>query len=303
MTYGSAPYAPRTVLSVRHAIAIIREVEAAPAAPTVSALSRRVGLAKSATHRLLASLVAEHLIDKDARGRYRPGWGLYELGASVAEASDIRRVAGIPLRGLAAETGGAALFAVFDRDTVLYVDREQSGPVFPTSADAGRRSPLHATASGKVLLNAMPVDQARACLRRPLAALTTATVTDPRRLWCELEKARIDGYAVCWGEREPALASVAVPALTPDGAVLGAIAVVLPTEQMRRRAPSRVARGMRETAMQMTERMRAVAGYRAPGPHTSERRRYRTPIDLNGGIVRKTPAHGEHEFRAPTVST
>lgn len=241
-------YEPRTVRSVSHAIQLMRFLADAPGTLTLSFLARKVGLSKPAVYNLLNSLVAEDLVRRDPAGGYRLAWGTYELGSTVAEAQEIARAARNSMQRLAASVPGAALLSVADRDRVLYVDREQDDPAFFTVAGVGHRSPLHATASGKVLLAFLERRDRDRILSMPLAASTTTTVTDRAALEVELIGIRDKGYASCWGEHEPRLSSLAVPVFDKSKRLRASIAVALSTERLRRGSPAAMVDRLRDAA-------------------------------------------------------
>jgi len=58
-----------------------------------SEIARGLGLPKSSCHRLLGSLLARELVERDAAGHYRPGLGLLVLGLGAQEREPVIRVA------------------------------------------------------------------------------------------------------------------------------------------------------------------------------------------------------------------
>jgi len=241
-------YEPRTVRSVSHAVELLRLLARAQAPLTLSVLSRRIGLSKPAVYNLMNSLVFEGLAQRDPTGGYRLGWTAYELAGRVAEARELAEAARFALMELAGEVPGAALLSVIDHDGVLYVDREQEDPAFVTLATIGHRSPLHATASGKALLAGLPDREVRRVLSGPLSPSTTATITEPRALAADLQRVRAEGYAVCWGEHEPALASLAVPVVGKGGRAGAALAVAVDASMLRRISPARIVARLQKAA-------------------------------------------------------
>ena len=71
--------------SLEKAIEILQHLHAEPAAAGVTAIGRALDMPKSSVHRLLAALVHHGLVERDARGRYRPGMGLVALGLGALE--------------------------------------------------------------------------------------------------------------------------------------------------------------------------------------------------------------------------
>ncbi len=72
----------------------------------------------------------------------------------------------------------------------------------------GEQLPLHRTSNGKMLLASLPEDELAAFLRRPLTALTPATITRPRLLRARLRNIRDRGFATEIEEFEPGLHAV-----------------------------------------------------------------------------------------------
>lgn len=210
--------------AVDHAIDVIECIAAAGTPLGVTEIARATSLSKATVHHLLATLLARRFVMQEPHGvRYRLGWNLYELGSSVVRSVDLSRSARPYLDRLASQTGATALLAIRDGDAVLYLDRGEAPTVLRTFADAGRRSPLHATASGKVLLAYAEPRLIERLLRAGLSALTAATITDPTALRAQLADVRANGYAACWQEREVGLASISVPLRNYTGAVVGCL--------------------------------------------------------------------------------
>ena len=241
-------YKPRTVQSVEHAVALMRTIGSRLVTPTLSELSRTVGLSKPATYNLLNTLISEGLVSKDATARYTLDWAVYELGSAVAAVNSLKTAARFSIDRLAQVAGGAALLSVISEDSVLYLDRGQHDPGFTMIAGAGRRSPLHTNASGKVLLAYQPDHVVRKYLGSPLKAKTTTTITDPGRLWAELARVREEGFGACWGEQEPALSSVAVPILDENQMARATLAIALPTQRFTKVSRSRLVATMQDEA-------------------------------------------------------
>jgi DNA-binding IclR family transcriptional regulator len=124
-------------------------------------------------HRLLATLVAEGLVEQDPHsGGYRLGIVVYELGEAVKVHLDLHAAAGPVLVQLREQTGESSQVGVLDGDEVVYVDRLESAHSLRLFTETGRRVPAHCTSSGKVLLAHRPEPEREEFLARPLARLT-----------------------------------------------------------------------------------------------------------------------------------
>ncbi|MBS1882691.1 MAG: IclR family transcriptional regulator [Actinobacteria bacterium] len=202
----------RRIQAVDHAIDVLECLARSSGAVGVSEIARQTDLSKATVYHLLATLEDRRLVMREPDSpTYRLGWALYELGSGVAESSEVSRVARPFLDRLAAETGESVLLGVMDEDSVLYLARGDAPRGFHMIAAAGGRSPLHTTASGKLLLAYADEEKVEDYLGHPLEGFTPNTVTDRAELESQLEEIREQGFATCWQERELGLCSIAVP--------------------------------------------------------------------------------------------
>ena len=190
-------------------------------------LSRAADLPKATTHRLAEQLVRAGLIERDGR-RYRLGLKLFELGNRVAVRSARNEI--LPyLEELRTVTGATVHFAVRDGGSVLYVEKLRGHNGVDQGSRLAGRLPLHATATGKVLVAFSPPDVARAMASSELERVTPYTIVVPSVLLEQFDQIRRRG----WGaEREECVlgwASVAAPVFGLGGALVGAISATLPS--------------------------------------------------------------------------
>jgi DNA-binding IclR family transcriptional regulator len=225
-----APARKRRVQAVDHAIDILECLAATGGAVGVSELARQSGLSKATVYHLLATLEARRLVIREPdSASYRLGWALYEMGIRVARATEVTRVARPFLDQLASETGESVLLGVLDEDAVLYLERGDAPSGFHMVAAAGIRSPLHSTASGKLLLAYAGEEEIDRYLGTgTLESFTANTLTDPKQLRAQLEEIRESGYATCWQERELGLCSVAVGLRDHSGATVASLTLAGP---------------------------------------------------------------------------
>jgi DNA-binding IclR family transcriptional regulator len=210
-TSKEARQGPRRIQAVDHAIDVLECLARHGAPVGVSDLTRQLKLSKATVHHMLGTLEARGLVMREpGLPLYRLGWRLYELGSCVVRSVDVARVARPFLDELAQSTGESVLLGILDEDSVLYLDRGDAPNGFHMVATAGRRSPLHATASGKLLLAFANPELVERYLAGELQSYTQDTVTDPVTLRDQLEGIRACGFATCWQERELGLCSVAV---------------------------------------------------------------------------------------------
>ena len=257
----------------------------------VTDVARETSLSKATVHHLLSTLVKRRFVMREPDStRYRLGWNLYELGSTLVHSIDISRVARPYLDALASQTKSTTLVAILDEGSVLYLQRGHAPGVVHTVADVGRRSPLHATASGKVLLAfADPLLIART-LRSDLQQFTPRTHADPELLRDELAQVRAQGYAVCWQEREVGLSSVAVPLRDYTGTVVACLTTAANSALLDETSAHDYVALLRRTAVHIEEQLgRASQRELKPAPLSTEPQ-VSDPLDPSVREPRPAPA-------------
>lgn len=227
----------------------------------VSDIARHVDLSKATVHHLLATLESRRFVMREVgSARYRLGWALYEMGTAVVRNVDLSRAARPYLDRLAEQTGESVLLGILDGDAVLYLDRGEAPAGLRMTANAGRRSPLHATASGKVLLAfAADPELIERIITGPLPQLTRTTITDPATLRQEVAHVHQTGYATCWQEREVGLCSLAVALRDYTGAAVGSLAIAGPATRLTTRTLQAHLRPLQATAHQIEVHLGAAS--------------------------------------------
>ncbi len=201
-----------TVQSVRHCLQLIDALSAHERGRGVTELSGELRLAKSTTHRLLQTLVGHgYAVQDPTSGRYQLGLKFLELGALVSDRLSIQKLVRPYLQQLMEATNETAQLGVLDGHEVVYADKIESSQTIRMYSRIGRRSPLHCTALGKVLLAYQPESTLREVVRAGLASHTAHTLTTPRALRSELRQVQGQGYAFDDEEFEEGLRCLAAP--------------------------------------------------------------------------------------------
>jgi IclR family acetate operon transcriptional repressor len=240
--------------SVRRAISALEHISDAGELG-VSELGRRLGVHKATASRLVATLAERGLLERDpATEKYRLGFGLVRLaGAAMAEL-EIVRVSRPLLEELADRTRETVNLGVLSGESVVYVDQVTGSRSVVSVSWVGRRTPLHCTSNGKVLLAWMEPARRRQHLVR-LEPFTERTITDPAELEEQLEQVRRRGYAQTLEELEEGLNAVAAPVRQADGTVVAALSVSGPAFRLRPIDLPRVARHAMEIADAISRRL------------------------------------------------
>ena len=214
----------RTIQSVDRAAALLKAIADSPRPPTVVELAERTGLNRSTAWRLLATLDAHGLVERDdVSQRYRVGYAFLRIAASAEHDAVVRRARPV-LEQLALETSEAVNLALAKGFNLVYVDQVDPPQILAPNW-LGRVVPLHATSSGKAFLAHLTPAERDAVLGSRLERYTRTTVTDRARLEAELDAAREDGYAICVGELEESLFGASAAVLSEQGRPLAIVSV------------------------------------------------------------------------------
>ncbi|WP_410599590.1 IclR family transcriptional regulator [Amycolatopsis sp. lyj-90] len=188
----------------------------------VTELARELGVHKSTATRLLSALEKFRFVDQEGnRGKYRLGFGIVRLAGATAAQLDIAKEGKVTCTRLAAELRGTVNLSVLEGGGATVVAQEPS-----TERNwIGLRMPLHATATGKVMLASLGFEELSAALERPRQRFTSGTITANGALLAELNRVRDRGWAATIGELEADLNSVAVAVRGPGGRIAGALSI------------------------------------------------------------------------------
>ncbi|MPY38821.1 IclR family transcriptional regulator [Streptomyces phyllanthi] len=196
----------------------------------VTEIAAELGVHKSTASRLAATLELRGLIEQtDERGRYRLGLGLVRLASAAAVRPDLSQQSRPVCEQLASQVAETINLAVLDEDAAVNIDQVLGPSTITTHNWLGRRTPLHATSSGKVLLAHLPESVLESRLATPLESHTPRTVTQPDVLRAQLRRALGDGCAYSFEELETGLNAVAAPIFTFNGQVVAALSVSGPS--------------------------------------------------------------------------
>jgi IclR family KDG regulon transcriptional repressor len=226
----------------------------------ISALAKRLGIAKSTAHRLATTLVSEGLLEQDRdNGKYRLGVGLFRLGALVRRRMEVSNEARPYLYALRETINESVHLAILDGTEVMYVYHLESTHALRARSDLGVRKPAHNTAEGQAILAFQPQDVIDRVIAGGLTAQTPKTVTSPERFLKALALVRQRGCAIEDEESEIGMVCIAAPIRDDSGAVVAAVGIAGPVARLSKKAVTGVIPHVIATADQVSARL----GYRA----------------------------------------
>lgn len=185
------------------------------------------GLAVSTTHRLVAELEREGLLERMPDRSYRLGLRLWEFASRTPGALGLRELARPWMEAVHSRVRQHTQLGVLSGRDVLFIERLSARGAVPNATVIGGRVPLAVSSSGLVLL----AHSARGVVDDVIAAgwplYTPATIRSAEELRARLRRIRADGFAVADGHIHPASRGIAVPVVDARGVVHAAIGVVV----------------------------------------------------------------------------
>lgn len=204
---------------------------------SITDVSMRTGLERATARRCLLTLV--HLGYASYDGKFfQLTPRVLNLGHSYLAGTPLPRLIQPFLEELSHATSESTSAAVLEGTDILYIARASTRRVMSINLGAGARLPAYCTSMGRILLAALPPEEARDILDRSnRVAYTERTKADIAGLVTELAVVAAQGFAVIDQELELGLCSIAVPLFNASGQVvaglnIGAQTARAPTSRM-----------------------------------------------------------------------
>jgi DNA-binding IclR family transcriptional regulator len=187
-------------------------------------LAVAMGLTRSTTHRLAATLVERRYLSFSRNGGYSLGPKLLELGYITGKRMDLPRVAREHLQALASSTNDTVHLGILDDGRALYLDKIQGSRRVEVSSRIGERQPLRSTGLGKALILDADENQWREYYDHEARLGNRYDV--PLETWLRrMRDYSRAGYTFDLEENEDRIRCVAAPVRGVDGRIVGAISV------------------------------------------------------------------------------
>jgi DNA-binding IclR family transcriptional regulator len=237
---------------------IIETLQNAPVPLTLKEIGEQTAINKSTALRFLTHLENEGYVTRDAKGAYRVGAKLLQLGTRSTFEVNLREATQAPLRELWKITQETVNLGILDGLEVVYLDSLESPQSFRMVSSAGARAVAYRTALGKAMLAHLAADQREAVIGSyAFQAYTPKTLTSVRQLRRDLEKVRERGYAIDDEESVLGVRCLAAPVLSPGGTAIAAISISGPTARMTAERLPQFAAALRAAGEQISARLAA----------------------------------------------
>lgn len=225
-----------SVPAVRRAIQVLEILANSHTGLSLAELSRMTSIPKSSLFRILLTLEGNSVVLQDnQRDTYTLGMKLIDWGNKALDKIDLKTISHPHLVRIAHETRESYYVAILDENEVIIIDRADTPEIWRMVARLGHRSPVHATASGQVLISEMNGETLEAVIAaHGMKRFTPATITSVPALKKRLKSIRDHGFVVANAEYKADLCVIAVPIRDHHGRVAAALMTALHSERARK---------------------------------------------------------------------
>ncbi len=200
----------------------------------VRELANKTGYNKSTTYRLLSTLVSLNVIHQNENDKYRLGSKLFELGNRVSLYQSLITVTNETIKNIALEIQETVLLSTLKEQQVFHINKADSLQGLKISTSIGSYQPIHATASGKLLLAFSSIEnQGNYFKNSSLITFTKKTITKASELRTALQTIKKQGYALDLEEFELGLICIAIPIFNKNKNAIASISASGPSSRFK----------------------------------------------------------------------
>lgn len=210
------------------AFAILRLLaQAPPEGARVTQIAQSVGLTQATVHRTLQALVAQDVVEQDARTRrYRLSVGFFVLAARAGNPMNLRDLCRPAVLRLSASMGDTIFVLARSGFDAVCLDRSEGPfPIRSFTGDIGGRIALGIGQGSLAILAFLPDAERDEVIRFNLPRIRELGMFDEVYLRTEIEQVRAQGFAARNTGLIEGMAGVAVPVCDRDGRAVAALSV------------------------------------------------------------------------------
>ncbi|MGD8563227.1 MAG: IclR family transcriptional regulator [Desulfarculaceae bacterium] len=218
----------KKVESLSRGLDILEVLSANPSGLKLQEITRRVGLPRATTYRLLQTLIAkDHVHYFKGTATFRLGPKVMSLGFSALSGLDLVKLAEPYLKRLSRTIRQNVNLGILDKTEIVYVIRIKVRRILGIELSVGSRLSAYNSAMGEALLAYLEPEELDSVLSEMAQDPKTASQIGPQGeiLREKLDQVRSLGYALSEDEFVKGLRSVAVPVFNAQGLAEAAINV------------------------------------------------------------------------------
>jgi IclR family pca regulon transcriptional regulator len=218
---------PDFIEALARGLDVIRVFQPRQPVMSLAAVAGASGLARPTVRRILLTLEQLGYV-RAADGGFELTPRVLELGMAYIRSRNLWDVARPHMEGLVAQTHESSSIAQLDGSDIVYVARVAVPKIIALAVTIGTRFPAMPTSLGKVLLAALPPEEAERVLAEPSrSGITPAWQPSPQERATELREVRARGWSLTDEQLAAGIRSVAAPLRDGSGRVIAALNVTV----------------------------------------------------------------------------
>lgn len=197
----------------------------------LSEIARNLNMPASSTHSILNNLLERGYLETDRNGKkFRLGYKVFEIGARYMRNSSLTKEFYSFADQVVGDINETVFLVIRESGNILYIAEKQNTNQLRFVSHLGMKLPLHATASGKVLLSGLSEEMINEIYpENDLGKFTEKTLTTRNGLMEEIKEISEGKIAFSYGEAVDGIHCVATPIINAKGEIVASISVSIPT--------------------------------------------------------------------------
>ncbi|WP_459719649.1 IclR family transcriptional regulator [Paraburkholderia sp. 2C] len=199
-------------------------------------LSKRIGIPRTTTFRLLQTLEALGFLERASSDRhFKLGVAVLRLGFEYLNSLELTEVSTAVLERLRDATGLSTHLLIRDQRDVVFVAKAQARePMFSSvKVHVGTRLPAHATVHGQILMGDLTLDELKQLYpERKLERFTDQTPATVDELYKRIRTTAALGYATSEASFERGISVVTAPVRDQTGGIVAALTATVPRSDL-----------------------------------------------------------------------
>ena len=198
---------------------------------TVPEVMEVIGIPRATAHRIVSHLEEAGYLQKlPAKGAYGAAPKLIGLATNILGSTIVYAPIQMALSDLSRRTGETVSLAMMAAGEITYIASAIGSSPLTLQFEAGQRTPLYCTSSGRIFLPNLDEKSLQEFLATgPWQPATPRTITDPTKLREELLRIKSEGYALNDSELIMGVVGVAVAVRTSEDRLLAALTISAPS--------------------------------------------------------------------------
>jgi DNA-binding IclR family transcriptional regulator len=216
-------------------------------------IAEAAALPRPTVHRILAGLITEGVVERDAGGKhYRLGLELFMLAARAGNPLNLRELCRPALLRLTGALGETIFLLVRNGFDAVCIDRTAGPlPIRSFTGDIGGSVMLGIGQGAMAILAHLSSGEQDEIIRYNLPRMRDFPGIDEAYLRTEIARVRTRGYSDGATGLIPGMAGLGVPILTSDGRAVAALSVGSTTDRMTAERNAVIANILKEEARQI----------------------------------------------------